>query len=279
MSCFINQPSDPTLAQSPMTRSLMPWKIFMMFVFLASTAAFASADEPLDRYEAREYNGGERGVLKYRILKPKDYDKSKQYPLVLFLHGAGERGDDNKKQLVHAMTDFASDDVMQKHPAFVIAPQCPTGQRWVEVDWGADAHDMPGVPSKAMKLSLDLLDALQTEFSIDAKRVYVTGLSMGGFGTWDALQRRPVTFAAAIPVCGGGDPKMAQSFNHIPIWCFHGSADTAVKVTRSRQMIDALKASGGKPKYTEYEGVGHNSWAAPYANRDVLDWLFKQKRE
>ncbi len=263
----------------PYARYPVPWKTLMMFVLLASASVFVRADDPLDRYEAREYKGGERGVLKYRILKPNDYDKTKKYPLVLFLHGAGERGDDNKKQLVHAMTDFASDDVMQKHPAFVIAPQCPTDHKWVNVDWSADSHEMPVMPSKSMKLSLDLLDALQREFNIDAQRIYVTGLSMGGFGTWDAVQRRPVTFAAAIPVCGGGDPAIAKSFDHIPIWCFHGGADTVVKPARSRQMIDALKASGGEPKYTEYDGVGHNSWAATYANREVLDWLFKQQRK
>jgi len=266
--------------KSPLARSnSVVWRTLSMIVLLAAVSSLARADGPLDRYEAREYNGGAKGVLKYRILKPKDYDKTKKYPLVLFLHGAGERGDDNKKQLVHGMTDFASDEVMRDHPAFVIAPQCPNGQKWVEVDWSADAHEMPGMPAKAMKLSLDLLESLQQEFSIDANRVYVSGLSMGGYGVWDALQRRPVTFAAAIPICGGGDPAMVLSFNHVPIWCFHGGADNVVNPARSRQMIDALKAAGGKPKYTEYQGVGHNSWAATYANRDVLDWLFAQKRE
>ena len=255
---------------------LATWKTFTMVVFFAATG-MARADEPLDRYEAREFERGQ-AKLKYRLLQPKNYDKTKKYPLVLFLHGAGERGDDNKAQLVHGMTDFASDDVMDKHPAFVIAPQCPEGKRWVEVDWGSDSHSMPDIPSEPLSLCLDLIESAQQEFSIDPDRVYVTGLSMGGYGVWDALQRRPVTFAAAIPICGGGDPALVKSFNHVPIWCFHGADDTAVKPARSRQMIDALQASGGEPKYTEYEKVGHNSWAQTYANREVLDWLFAQKR-
>ena len=254
-------------------------KAACMLMLLSLTASLRG-EEPLDRFFSREFDGGSDGNLKYQLLRPKDYDESKKYPLVVFLHGAGERGDDNKKQLVHGMADFASDDVMEKHPAFVIAPQCPSDSRWVEVDWSAESHSMPPMPSKPLALTLDLIEDLQKQESIDPDRIYVTGLSMGGYGVWDLLQRRPVTFAAAIPICGGGDPKLVRSFNHVPIWCFHGGADTVVKPARSRQMIDALKASQAEPepKYTEYEGVGHNSWTATYRNRDVLDWLFQQKR-
>lgn len=253
-------------------------RILLAVLLFITVGSMTQADDVLDRYEEREYDGGPRGVLKYRLLRPKDYDESKVYPLVLFLHGAGERGDDNKKQLVHGMRDFASDEVMQKHPAIVIAPQCPNDKRWVEVDWASDSHQMPDQPSEPLKLALDLIDSLQAEFPIDVDRIYLTGLSMGGYGVWDALQRRPITFAAAIPICGGGDPSLSASINHVPIWCFHGAADNVVKPARSRQMIDALKASDGKPKYTEYDGVGHNSWAQTYANREVIDWLFAQKR-
>lgn len=256
-------------------RFLLALPLLMVLLMADST----SAADPLDKYEAREHSV-EGQVLKYRLLKPADYDDAKSYPLVLFLHGAGERGDDNRKQLVHGMADFASDDRMQKHPAFVVAPQCPTDARWVEVDWSADSHEMPPLPSKPMAATLDLLRELQNEFSIDADRIYITGLSMGGYGVWDAIQRRPVTFAAALPICGGGDPALAKSINHIPIWCFHGADDTVVKPERSRQMIKAIEQSQPtvEPKYTEYDGVGHNSWTATYKNREVLDWLFTQKR-
>ncbi|MBI2479506.1 MAG: dienelactone hydrolase family protein [Planctomycetia bacterium] len=230
-----------------------------------------------DRFETRVFNS-EHGSLPYRLLRPKDYDAGQSYPLVIFYHGAGERGDDNAKQLVHGMNDFASDDVMAKYPCFVVAPQCPDGDQWVDALWSADAHTMPDKPTEPLRLSLELITSLQSEFSIDANRLYVTGLSMGGFGVWDAIQRYPKRFAAAVPICGGGDPAYAKQLAHIPVWAFHGADDGAVKPIRSRDMIAAMKAAGGSPKYTEYPGVGHNSWAATYANREMYAWLFAQKR-
>jgi predicted peptidase len=114
--------------------------------------------------------------------------------------------------------------------------------------------------------------------AVNDNRVYITGLSMGGYGTWDALARRPNFFAAALPICGGGDPKTVARFVNVPIWCFHGDKDEAVRVQRSREMIEALKNAGGEPKYTEYAGVGHNSWTQTYANPAVFEWLFTQLR-
>lgn len=235
------------------------------------------ADER-DRFAARTYTDGKGGKLLYRLLTPKDYDASKKYPLVLFLHGAGERGADNAAQLVHGMKDFASDKIMAEYPAFVIAPQCPNGEKWVEVDWSADKHDMPEKPASAMHLTLAAIEGLRKEFSIDGDRLYITGLSMGGYGTWDAIQRHPELFAAAVPICGGGDPKFASKIAKLPIWAFHGDKDGAVKVERSREMIAAIKAAGGAAKYTEYPGVGHDSWTATYRNPELYQWLFAQKR-
>lgn len=235
------------------------------------------ADVAGERFEKRVFKT-DSGSLPYRLLRPKDLDDTRRYPLVIFFHGAGERGDDNVKPLVHGMNDFASDDVMAKYPCFVIAPQCPTGLQWVDTPWTADAHTMQDKPTKPMRLSLELITSLQSEFKIDEDRLYVTGLSMGGFGAWDAIQRHPARFAAAVPICGGGDPAFAKQLANLPVWAFHGDADGVVKPNRSRDMIAALKAAGGAPKYTEYPGVGHNSWAATYANREMYDWLFRQKR-
>lgn len=235
------------------------------------------ADVAGERFEIRVFES-EQGSLPYRLLRPKNYDTSRRYPLVIFYHGAGERGDDNVKQLVHGMNDFASDDVMDKYPCFVIAPQCPDEDQWVDTPWTADAHQMPEKPTEPLRLSLELMTSLQSEFSIDESRLYVTGLSMGGFGVWDAIQRRPHRFAAALPICSGGDPAFAKQIAHIPIWAFHGDADPAVKPKRSRDMVAALKAAGGSPKYIEYPGVGHNSWTATYANREIYAWLFAQQR-
>jgi predicted peptidase len=169
-------------------------------------------------------------------------------------------------------------DIRNRHPAFVVAPQCPAGKKWVDVPWESDRHELPEQPSETLGLVLALLELLPNEFSIDPDRVYATGLSMGGYGTWDLLSRKPELLAAAIPICGGGDPKYAAKLKNIPIWVFHGDRDEAVKVERSREMVAALEAAGGRPIYTEYEGVGHNSWAATYANRAVWDWLFAQRR-
>jgi predicted peptidase len=239
----------------------------------------AIAADNLDRFEPRTFTGADGNKLNYRLLKPKDYDPNRKYPLVLFLHGAGERGDDNQRQLVHGMNDFASDEVMGKYPAFVVAPQCPNGKKWVEVDWGAAKHTAPDQPSTSLQLAFETLASLQKEFSIDDSRIYVTGLSMGGYGTWDAAERKPDYFAAAAPICGGGDEGNAKKLAKLPIWAFHGDQDGAVKVERTRRMIEAIKAAGGEPKYTEYAGVGHNSWSQTYRNPEFYAWLFAQQRK
>lgn len=263
-----------------MMRRLHHWFCFFLLASVCgmSNPAPASADVR-DDYEALTFTNEKGEKLLYRLLKPAAYDSTKKYPLVIFLHGAGERGDDNTKQLVHGMADFSKPETREKYPAFVIAPQCPEKQKWVDVDWSTTQHDMPDQAAPAMRLTMELLAQLQQKYSIDSQRLYITGLSMGGYGTWDALQRYPGRFAAAIPICGGGDPKHVEKFKQTPLWAFHGDQDTAVKPERSRQMIAALRAAGGMPKYTEYAGVGHDSWTATYKNPEVLAWLFAQVKK
>jgi predicted peptidase len=236
-----------------------------------------AAQDVLDRFEPRVFVAGE-ARLPYRLLRPKVDNAGRKYPLVVFFHGGGERGNDNRKQLVHGMTDFASDDVMARHPSYVIAPQCPEGVQWVDTPWTADRHTMPDQPTEPLRLSLQLVDALLNEFPIDERRLYVTGLSMGGFGVWDAVQRMPDRFAAAVPICGGGDTSLAGRIKHVPVWAFHGDGDTVVKPMRSRDMVAALREAGGQPRYTEYAKTGHNSWTVTYANREVVEWLFAQAK-
>jgi predicted peptidase len=237
-----------------------------------------SAADNRDRFEARTFTNGDF-KLPYRLLKPKGYDASRKYPLVIFLHGAGERGDDNAKQLVHGMNDFAADEIMVKYPAFVFAPQCPAEQKWADVDWSAKSNTLPEKPSPSLAATLQAVEALRMEFSIDEKRIYITGLSMGGYGTWDAISRRPELFAAAVPICGGGDPELAKQMQVVAIWAFHGDNDEAVPVHRSREMVAALKAAGAHPKYTEYPGVGHDSWTQTYRDPALYAWLFAQKKK
>lgn len=239
-----------------------------------------SEDNVLDRFEKKVFESSTDYQLPYRQLAPAVTQESKKYPLVIFLHGAGERGDNNQAQLVHGMKDFASDKIMEAYPAFVIAPQCPKGEQWVDVSWGDDKHTVPEKPSKSMAATIELIKTLQSDFPIDPDRIYVTGLSMGGFGTWDLISRHPKQFAAAVPICGGGDAseEVANRIKHIPIWAVHGDKDTAVKTQRSRDMIAALKKAGGKPKYTEQKNVGHNSWTSTYKDPELYRWMFAQKK-
>ncbi|MGE3805775.1 MAG: dienelactone hydrolase family protein [Gemmataceae bacterium] len=246
--------------------------LIAVFIIGLVTQAFAQKKEsPLEKDTYTDKNGK---TLPYRLLKPKKIEAKQKYPLVVFLHGAGERGNDNEKQLIHGVGNFVEN--LDKHPCFLVAPQCPSGQKWA--DWSAKGPQTPE-PTEPCRLVLELIAKLQKDLPVDSKRIYITGLSMGGFGSWDLIARQPDLFAAAVPICGGGDAKTAEKIAKIPIWCFHGDKDTAVKVERSREMIEALKKAGGKPKYTEYPGVGHSSWVPAYKDPEMHDWLFSQKKE
>ncbi len=231
-----------------------------------------------DAYTVHRYAGAGGHVLPYRLLKPKKIEPGQSYPLVLFLHGAGERGSDNAAQLIHGAGAFATPENRRKHPCFVVAPQCPLDRRWVEVDWSLPSHTMPKEPSVPLVLTWELVDKLAAELPVDKRRIYVTGLSMGGFGTWDAIARRPAYFAAALPICGGGDTAQAPKLKNLPLWAFHGDHDSTVLPRRTRDMIDAIRQAGGKPKMTIYPGVEHDSWSRAYADPAVLDWLFSQQK-
>lgn len=230
----------------------------------------------MDDFSAHVYRSPAGEALPYRLHLPAPYDPERRYPLVLFLHGAGERGDDNRSQLRHGVRAFTTPAAQARFPALVVAPQCPLRQQWVDTPFGADAHDQPGEPSPPLRLALELLDALQRQYGVDPARLYVTGISMGGFGTWDAVARHPGRFAAAVPVCGGGDEKAAPRLLRLPVWAFHGAADPVVKPRRSRHMVEALKQAGGAPRYTEYPGVGHACWDQAYGEPALLPWLFSQ---
>ena len=203
------------------------------------------------------------GKLPCQLFTP-EIKPGEKYPIVLFLHGAGERGDNNTSQLKHGAKVFASPENQEKHPCFIIAPQCPIEQWW---------------SGQNLDNAIAIVDELAKDPRVDTKRLYITGLSMGGFGTWSALEQRPKLFAAAIPICGGGNPSHAKLFKHIPIRAFHGDADKVVTPDKSQSMIDALETAGAKDAtLTLYPKVGHNSWKKAYANPEVITWLFSHSK-
>ena len=237
-------------------------------------------------YEERSVSiaeGSETVEFRYRLLRPAsvvgDGRDGHRYPLVLFLHGAGERGNDNLKQLKYLPTWLADPALRKRHPCFVLAPQCRMDERWVDVSW-ADEKSTPQPTTSTVDLAAatKALEETLVREAVDPARIYLTGLSMGGFGTWDLAARMPDRIAAILPICGGGDDRVAARIAALPIWCFHGDADTTVPVDRSRIMIAAVKAAGGRPIYSELPGVGHDSWTPAYRDGFVLDWLFSQRK-
>ena len=238
--------------------------------------------EAAKAYEEKSivFTGGEyrEETFRYRLLKP--HNTSEPMPLVVFLHGAGERGTDNRLQLLYLPEQLAQDRWRTRFPCYVLAPQCRPDRKWMNVDWSAPGDpQMPSDPSEQLLAVMQMLEKTIAEENIDRSRIYLTGLSMGGFGTWELIARKPELFAAAAPVCGGGDPSKAAGFASLPIWVFHGDKDSVVRPELSRSMVEALKKAGGMPKYTEYPGVGHDSWTATYADPAFMDWLFAQKRQ
>ena len=168
-----------------------------------------------------------------------------------------------------------------KYPCFILAPQCPNNQKWVELPWDSKVSQaMPKEPSEPMKHAIGMMDEIIKTEPIDKHRIYLTGLSMGGYGTWDLAMRMPNRFAAIAPCCGGGDSSKAELLVNMPIFDYHGDADHAVPVERSRQMIEAIRKAGGHPKYTELKDVDHNCWTAAYTDPNgVVPWMFEQVKK
>ena len=250
----------------------------IMVGLIMGTLLFGGSLDANDKFEAfqkKEY----KGLLNYRIYTPENMDHQKKYPLIIYFHGAGSRGNDNTRHLTHGAGELLAYSRESGNPAIIIAPQCPKDKRWVNIPWKIPECTMPKEPSSPMKLAIELLQDTISKLPVDKERIYVTGLSMGGFATWDIVARMPGTFAAAMPICGGGDAKMAAVMKNVPIWIFHGGADKTVATKYSQDMAAALKKVGGKVKYTEYEGVGHDSWTRTYTNKEVLKWLFNQKKD
>lgn len=260
----------------------MIMKPFQSFKFLLALLFFVNVDTSIAqslRFSSNKYINDKGDTLHYRLLFP-DSDTLRRYPLVIFLHGSGERGNDNEAQLKWGVMNFATDQNMMMHPAIVIAPQCPEKMSWSNFSRGKSSSDMrlQPEPSKPMQLVIELIRQIIRTMPVDTNRIYITGLSMGGFGTFDAIERYPNLFAAAIPVCGGGDPTKALAIAHLPIWIFLGAEDPAVNPSFSLDMLEALTKLGAHPGITQYPEVGHFSWLGAYCDPLMMEWLFKQHK-
>jgi predicted peptidase len=206
-------------------------------------------------------------------------DEKGKPAILIFLHGIGERGDDNLAQNRLAVTEIVKNIRDNKRKVLLITCQCPSSELWAPLHRGGAAAALQPLPSKCTGLIPDLVEAKIKEIDADPDRVYITGQSMGGYGTWDIICRRPDLFAAAVPVCGGGDPKQAPVLKEMAIWIYHGDKDTLVPTVLSREMIKALQDAGSKrAKYKECPGVEHNCWETTYNDPEMYKWLFEQKR-
>jgi predicted peptidase len=204
----------------------------------------------------------------YLLFLPKEYESKKQWPLMLFLHGAGERGSNVWRVAVHGPPKIVRGK--PNFPFIVVSPQCPTGQHWNN------------------EVLLNLLDEICENYSVDTRRMYLTGLSMGGFGTWALASEYPEKFAAIAPICGGGDTipillaggKKKAALKSLGVWAFHGGKDPVVKLAESEKMVEAFKKIGCEDlNLTVYPEAGHDSWTEAYSNPELYEWLLKHARE
>jgi predicted peptidase len=251
----------------------------MSLRFLAAVASLllalsAAGAQDVDGFAARSFKAANGVTMPYRLFISSAEPRKKALPLVVYLHGSGGIGDDNVKQIsggnatgTHVWT---TPDAQRRHPTYVLAPQLPQGAHW-----GAPGSDALSLHAEAL---VQLIAALTREFSLDPDRVYLTGQSLGGQGTWDIISKRPDLFAAAVPLCGDGNPSRVAAARRLPIWVFHGAQDPLVPVTGSRDLVAALRAVGSPVKYTEYPDVGHDVWTRAYVDPALADWLFGQRR-
>lgn len=212
-------------------------------------------------------------TIPFRIVVPQNYDESKSYPMLVFFHGAGERGNDNELSLFHCI-QYLADNLPE---CFILVPQCPLNNQWVDTPWANGAYSVDNIPeSNELKAVVEYIQSLCELYSIDTDRIYASGISMGGFATWDVMMRHNDIFAAAIAVCGGGDISKGELLKDTPMFVFHAVDDTAVPVSGSRESVKAIQNAGGTlVEYTEYTTGGHGIWNQAFATEGLLDKLLE----
>lgn len=232
-----------------------PIPLLMLLVWAGATSAIGA--EP-GTQQATKLDTQVKVKMGYLLYLPKDYEKQESWPLLFFLHGAGERGDDLELVKIHGPPKLIAQG--KDFPFIVVSPQCPKDKWWEPIELVA------------------LLDEVSGKHKVDPNRVYVTGLSMGGFGSWRLAFHAPNRLAAIAPICGGGETYWTKNFTNLPVWAFHGAKDIGVPVERSQAMVDALKKDGGNPRLTIYPDAGHDAWTETYNNPEFYNWLLTQKR-
>ena len=234
--------------------------LFSLLATIAAGKAAAAEDgaQPAGSQQAKRLDARIPVQLDYLLYLPKDYESKPSWPLLLFLHGAGERGDNLDRVKIHGPPKLIA--AGKDFPFIVVSPQCPKDRWWEPFELTA------------------LLNDVIASHKVDQDRVYVSGLSMGGFGTWALAAHSPRRFAALAPICGGGGTRWARRFAQVPIWVFHGGKDRAVPVERSEEMVAALKQAKGEPRFTLYPDAGHDSWTETYDNPEFYKWLLEQRR-
>jgi len=219
--------------------------------------------------------------LAYRILYPQKFDKSKKYPIKLFLHGIGERGNNNESQLNYVDKVFLNKKNHKNYPSIIVFPQAPLSDNWSSVNWDGNKLSFPedDPPTNSLKLVIKLMDSLTNENYADKNRIYLSGLSNGGMGSFELLKHRPNMFASAVIICGGGNPAWAKEFaKSTPVWIAHGSNDKEVKPDFSLKMVEAIINEGGSPKVTFFENVYHNSWDYVFSDDEYLKWMYSRSK-
>lgn len=243
-------------------------------------------------YVTRTFTEASGMKMTYYLHIPAGYSPYKKYPVVLLLQGGGERANpqatlaQNRAHLLNAYYTqvWVSSEIQSKWPSFVVIPQVVGKNQFVNSPVAQGSYTQTAQPSDSLRMTKEIMDSVQKEYGgIDASRLYITGLSMGGYGTWDAIERWPDYFAAAAPLSGAGDPSKASVLIHLSIWAFHGAKDTTIPVSGSRDMIYAIEQAGGHPRYTEYPNDGHDLWIpgkvyTPSADPTFFTWLFSQKK-
>ncbi|WP_158825335.1 prolyl oligopeptidase family serine peptidase [Mucilaginibacter lacusdianchii] len=261
--------------------------VIVLLISLSGIQSLSFAQTVADyRKEVYQAKGD---TLAYRVLLPENFDATKKYPLLLVLHGSGERGNNNEAQLTHGAKTFLDPAFRQKHQVIVVFPQCPQDSYWSNVEIKPATATNPartfsfqkgGKPTKAMHALQGLLSDLLHQPYVNKHQVYVGGLSMGGMGTFELLRRKPKVFAAAFAICGGGSAETAKKVaKRVPMWVFHGAKDDVVPIVNSETMVQAIKNAGGDPKYTVYPNANHNSWDNAFAEPELFSWLFSHTKK